>query len=252
MAARRSLHVPAAKPDPSMDAPPQWFVSFESRQDKRFRDFEKRLDKRIESLLDEKLGDLSKKVNEHDEKLQSMDFDMKEMHECVKQLQKENGELVSKLDDLENRSRRTNLVVFGIQEADPKKGEKENCEKTIQDFLHFVGARDEDIAQIERCHRTPTYRPTPTQDGSRSVPRRIHIGFATYIAKERVRKACLGKLKLTKSLYNHHKLFVAEDLSKRIQNLRKAKAPIFQRLKREDKRPFFAFPDRVCYRDATS
>ena len=131
MAAKRSLHVPAAKPDLSADAPPQWFVSFESRQDKRFGDFEKRLDKRIESLLDEKLGDLSKKVNEHDEKLQSMDFDMKKMHECVKQLQKENGELVSKLDDLENRSRRTNLVMFGIQEADPK----EDCEKTIQDFL---------------------------------------------------------------------------------------------------------------------
>lgn len=246
---KRSLHAPNMNSDPSGDAPPRWFVSyfaeFEGRQNKRFVEFEKRLDKRIESLLDEKLCDVSKRVNDHDEKLESIDFEMKNLHVSMKQLKKENEELVGKLDDLENRSRRKNLVVFGIQE----KGKKEDCLTTITDFLRFVGGREEDIAQIERSHRTPTHL-----DESRTLsqPRRIHVGFATYTAKERVRRACVDKLKATKSLYNSHKIFVADDLSKRIQMLRKTKVPIFQRLKKEGKRPFFTYPDRLCYRDMPS
>ena len=120
----------------------------------------------------------------------------------MKNLQKENNELINKPDDLENRSRRKNLVVFGIPEAefDTKKIKREDCDKTIRDFFQFVGAAADDVEKIERCHQTPT-QPLRThgQEGSRPPPhRRIHhVGFATFAARERVRKACIEKLEST-------------------------------------------------------
>lgn len=250
--AKRALNLPPSQPQADLSAatpgPPQWFLSF-------FQDFERRLDTRIQSLLDDKLGDLKEKVREHEDKLENVDFEIKHLQDTMKNLKKENNELINKLDDLENRSRRKNLVIFGIPEAvvDEKRSTKEDCAKTIRDFFQFVGAVADDVDKIERCHRTPTH-PMHTKDQDKSQPpppRRIHVGFSTYCAKERVRKACIEKLKSTRSLYNEKKIFVAEDLSKRVLVLRKKKSSEFQRLKEEGKRPFFAYPDRLCYRDHT-
>ena len=223
----------------SSSQPPPWFVQF-------FTEFENRLDARIESLLDKKLGDLTSKISEQDEKMKSLSFDLDSLRDSVQALQTVNQKLERKLDDLENRSRRNNLVVFGIQES--SNTNKEDCKKLIHDFLHFADVADEDIKDIQRCHRTPSYRPH-VQENVPQYPRRIHIGFGSFTAKERARKACINKLKATKSLFQDHKVFVAEDLSQHVLQLRKSKAGSFKRLKEEGKRPFFVFPDKLCYRD---
>ena len=221
----------------SSSQPPQWFVQF-------FTEFENRLDIRIESLLDKKFGHLTSTVTEHDEKIKSLSFDIANLRDTVQALQTDNGKLERKLDDLENRSRRNNLVVFGIQESD----NKEDCKKLIQDFLRFADVPEEDINDIQRCHRTPSFRPQG-QENAPHHPRRIHIGFGSFTAKERARKACINKLKATRSLYLDHKAFVAEDLSQHVLQLRKSKAGAFKRLKEEGKRPFFIFPDKLCFRN---
>ncbi|XP_071503488.1 short transient receptor potential channel 4-like, partial [Diadema antillarum] len=167
----------------SSSQPPQWFVQF-------FSEFENRLDVRIESLLDKKCGDLTSIVTEHDEKIKSLSFDIANLRDTVQALQTDNGKLERKLDDLENRSRRNNLVVFGIQESN----NKEDCKKLIQDFLRFADVPEEDINDIQRCHRTPSFRPQG-QENAPHHPRRIHIGFGSFTAKERARKACINKLK---------------------------------------------------------
>ena len=217
--------------------PPLWFTNFEKRQ----RAY-------LQTLLDDKLGELINKITVHEEKINSIDFDVKGLQDSVHTLKKENELLTDKLDDLENRSRRCNLVIFGIGEPDGK----EDCGKTVSDFLRFVG-RDEDINNIERCHRTPTIPPAKLKNGhQRQLPRRIHVGFNSFVAKERVRKSAIDKLKSTKSLYGEQqnlKVFVAEDLSRRVIEKRKKKSSLFNRLKEEGKRPFFAFPDRLCFRD---
>lgn len=232
-----SHSTPAAVADLSMNKPPQWFVQF-------FADFENRQEARIESLLDKKLGDLTFKVADHEEKIKCLSFEVDNMKDAVQALQIENGKLESKLDDLENRSRRNNLVVFGIQESD----NKEDCRKVIQDFMRFAEVPEDVIKDIQRCHRTPSFRPQ-VKENSQQYPRRIHLGFGAYSAKERARKACIKKLKATTSLYQDHKVFVAEDLSQRVLQLRKAKAGSFKRLKEEGKRPFFVFPDKLCHRN---
>ena len=120
--------------------------------------------------------------------------------------------------------------------------------------MEFVGVSRDDIAQIDRCHRTPTHR--ASSDDGPPKPRRIHAAFTTYAAKERVRKKCIQKLKESHSMYQQEgketKVFVAEDLSIRVIQLRKKKSQQFQNLRSEGKRPFFSYPDKLCYRDPTT
>ena len=157
----------------------------------------------------------------------------------MKVLRKEGHEMTAKIDDLENRSRRNNLVFHGLPEV-----HKENCQEVINDLLtRFVGLAP-DKFQIERCHRTPS-NPTARAENGRG-PRIIHVAFASYMEKEVVRKACVNKFKSEK--YKESKLFVSDDFSKRVLSMRKDKIDTFKRLKTEGKRPFFLYPDRLGYR----
>ena len=75
------------------------------------------------------------------------------------------------------------------------------------------------------------------------------MAFVSYAAKERFRKAAIEKLKST--TYNNMKVFVAEDLSQCVLELRKKKSPLFKHLKEEGKHPFHISLECLCYRDAT-
>ena len=230
---------PAAKrplfSDPSVDSPPQWFKAFEDR-----------LDSKIE-CLSEKVTTI--RLKNKKKKIQNLDFEVEKIRKEVDEVKKENEWLTSKLDDLENRGRRKNLVIFGIPESE---GGKEDCHKVVSEFLTFAGVESADIKSIERCHRTPGSPYKPRSNGKpQAKPRMIHIGFASFVVKERVRKACIGKIKVCKT-YMDSKIFIAEDLSKRVLELRKKKMPQVHRLREEGRRPFFIYPDRLCYRDNTT
>ncbi|XP_072163992.1 uncharacterized protein [Diadema setosum] len=233
---RRSL-------DLSSEAPPVWFVTF-------FKDFESRFDSRIEALLDKKLKDISLKVSDHEEKMNNIEFEVGALKDSVKQLEREKEILVNKLDDLENRGRRKNLVLFGIAES--SNPTTEDCMKTVTQFLQYADVPEADLSKIERCHRTPTHQPVGKDGTHFKQARRIHVAFSTFVTKERVRKACIKKLKRTSSMYHDLKVFVAEDLSQRVLQLRRKKQEKFKRVKDEGKRPFFAYPDKIRYIDQTS
>ena len=51
--------------------------------------------------------------------------------------------------------------------------------------------------------------------------------------------------------YHGKKLFVAEDFSQRIMRQRKEKMDHFKQLKTEGKRPFFLYPAKLAYRQAS-
>ena len=147
-------------------------------------------------VLDEKLSALRIKVSEQEDKLSNVQFDVKGLEDKVNMLEKQNNDFLNKLDDLENRSRRKNLVIFGIPEVDSKQGKREDCANVVKEFFRSAGVHADDVAQIERVHRTPTYLPpTSTNQGGSAIssPRRIHVSFNKYNAKERVRKACIAK-----------------------------------------------------------
>ena len=224
--ARRSLN---STEEFSADAPPQWFLDFEKRLDERFAT---------------KIEALTAAVNDHDERFNKVDFDMQELQSDVRKLRDEKDILLNKIDDLENRSRRNNLVFYGVPEVNQA---NEDCNKTLNELFEFVGIENIESVweSVSRCHRTPTQRPQGLQD---TKPRMIHIGFASFNTREKVRKACLAKFKTTE--YKGHKIFVSDDLSKRVLQQRKAKMPVFQKLKKDGKRPFFTYPANLKYRDA--
>ena len=144
---------------------------------------------------------ITRKIQEHEEKLKSHEFDILQAKEEIAQLKQENEKLAQKIDDIENRSRRNNLVFFGLPEAkeDPR---KEDCHKTIKKFLRFAGVEEGDIEKIERCHRTPTH-PIHVRSGVSSStpapPRRVHVAFSSFPVKEKIRKLCNYTCKLERT-----------------------------------------------------
>ena len=128
------------------------------------------------------VNDIGVRLVEHDEKLKSLDFESQNMKADIEKLQHEKELLAAKLDDIENRNRRNNLVFFGMPEMD-----KEDCTVSMKDMLtNFVGVDPSALDHIDRCHRTPIFRsPTLSQEDK---PRIIHMVFSSFTSSLDMRK----------------------------------------------------------------
>jgi len=213
------------------DEPPNWFCSYEQR-----------LNMRLEKLdfVAGQIEQLTTKVENNEKRIDGLEYDVTGLNNRMKSLSdrltEENKQLYEKIDDLENRGRRINLVFHHVPE---KIGTTEDCLETMTDIINnFVGFDTPCSTIVERCHRSGQ------QGGDR--PRIIHVAFSSYMVREKVRKACIAKFK--ESSYHGVKLGVGEDFSKRVSQLRKAKMPGFKQLKEEGKQPFFVFPAALKYR----
>ena len=219
--------------------PPQWFINFSQKLDDRFS----RLEERMELLLVKRLDEFEVKLDENAEKITACSIQLDDVVVELKKVKKEKEEMLEKLDDLENRSRRSNLVFHGVPE-----GPGEKCQETVEVLLRdFVGMSSDEFP-IERCHRTPSG--SVSTRSSKDKPRIIHVAFTSYVAKEKVRKACISKFKDKDNTFKGAKIYVSEDFSKRVMQKRKNKLDHLKRLKDEGKKPFFLFPDRLAYRNS--
>ena len=228
-------------------SPPDWFCAF-------FEKFEARFEQKIDTLLCKRLEELTTKVNDHEDKICGLQMEVEDLHKELINLRKEEKSLTLLVDDLENRSRRNNLVFHGIPEAEGSGvGRHEDCNKTITEVLQFVGLLPSDYS-IERVHRTPSAPFAPpsnsSQDSRPPRPRIMHVCFTSFKQKELVRTACVKKFQAEK--FHGQKLFIADDLSKRIRSLRKNKMEDFKKLRLEGKKPFFLYPDKLAFRDQSS
>ena len=108
-AAKRSLAF--GQTDVEDDSPPRWFLRF-------FKEFELRLESKIVKRLD----DLTLKVTEHDDTLTACNSPPGQHGERDSDVEeKRERRMASKLDDLENRSRRNNLVLPWNSQKYPKR-----------------------------------------------------------------------------------------------------------------------------------
>lgn len=150
-----------------------------------------------------------------------------------------------KLDDLENRGCRNNLVFYGVPEtvANDKENTKEVIIKLLSEFVGMDGSKINNT--IQTVHRTPNT--LPPNGINPQKPRIIHIAISSFLDREEIRKKCIQKFKGT--LYEGKKIFVSEDFSKRVIAKRKAKMDKFKELQKDGKRPFFVFPDLLKYRN---
>lgn len=167
----------------------------------------------MELLLVKRLDEFEMKLDENAEKITACCIQLDDVVVEMKKLKREKEEMLEKIDDLENRSRRNNLVFHGVPESP---GEK--CQETVELLLDFAGISS-DKSSIERCHRTPSG--SASTGSSKDKPRNIHVAFTSYVAKEKVRKACISKLKV--NTFKGVKIYVSEDFSKRVIQKRKNK-----------------------------
>jgi len=97
--------------------------------------------------------------------------------------------LEKKLDDLENRSKRNNIVIWNK----PEGAEKDtSCQEIVSNILS-VHMQLEGYLQIMRAHRTNIRRQKNTSQAASSLPRPVHVYLLRYTDKQYIlRKAALA------------------------------------------------------------
>lgn len=95
----------------------------------RVQESQVKIEKRISGLTD-RIDSLEQKLNE----LSSLSTDVKNMKVSTSKLEKQVSTLIDKVDDLENRSRRNNLIIYGLEEPPDKKYEDLKA-KVVEDIF---------------------------------------------------------------------------------------------------------------------
>ena len=98
--------------------------------------------------------------------------------------------LKDETEELQNRSRRNNLVFYNI----PEKAEKGDCISFVQDFItqHMGLETICGHVELKRAHRTPSKTPSV---GEKVRPRPIHVAFLRYTDMMKVLRNAAARLK---------------------------------------------------------
>ena len=155
--------------------------------------------------------------------------------------------LKSKMDDLENRSKRNNVVVWGV---------KEGCESNFSSIEEFIEKelftnhmQLEEGIEVMRAHRTGVKRNSLNSDTPK--PRPIHVCLLRY-TESYILKNAAAKLKNNK--YKDFSVFISDDVSRRVRveraELRKNHLPLIK----ERENVLFAFipwsiPAQILYKE---
>lgn len=170
----------------------------------------------IKEALDTALGPISaslenirKTTDSHGQRIQDLERHLSEysdriveLEECTKTLRADNVRLLAKTEDLENRSRRSNMRIIGI----PEKLEGGDPVAFMSAFFAEVLGADyfpDGAPIIDRAHRLGS---TPASERSR--PRVFIVRFHYYRDKERVAGRRGDQL-----YFRGHKVFIFQDHS---------------------------------------
>lgn len=163
------------------------------------------IDKREDVIakLNEDIGDLKR----------SLDFMSKETSEMKEQIKNNDDGLKTKLQqnvsdmenirfktiDLEDRSRRSNLVFFNFKEE--SNISTEDCEEKVENLLKSLNILNGEDIWIDRAHRLGKYK-----EENETKPRPIIVKFSYYKQKEKIIKNGIK--------FKHCPINVSEDYSK--------------------------------------
>ena len=117
--------------------------------------------------------------------------------------------LTKKVEDLENRSKRNSIVIWGV---------KEGSEKSLNSMVEFLETElfKNDMGlgdgiEIMTAHRTNVEKNTVSQIASRK-PRPIHVYLLRYTDKEEILRIAPSKLK--NNYYKELPIFISDEVSK--------------------------------------
>lgn len=149
-----------------------------------------------------KLTGIEKRQADLENKIDGVISKTKVLERRVAHVEESEFKLESKLDDLENRSRRSNLVFFGVPD-NSRKETWEESEKLIRDI--YKETLSIDNVEIERAHRVGAFK-----DGKN---RPIVAHFAGWKARENVRRNAFR--------FKNTPISVSEDFSPLVQEKRR-------------------------------
>ena len=123
--------------------------------------------------------------------------------------------LEKKLDDLENRSKRNNIVIWNI----PEGAEKDtSCQEIVSNILSIHMQLEGDL-EIMRAHRTNIRRQKNTAEAASSLPRPVHVYLLRYTDKQYILRKAASALK--DNPFQEANLYISDDVSKKVRDDRK-------------------------------
>lgn len=183
----------------------------------------------LKADIDQKFAKITTEIGEQDEKInaaltrtEEIESWSHEANSAMQEILQEQKILVDKLDNLESRSRRNNLRVYGIQEEAESKSD--SVAQFMDNWLREEFSINSDL-QIQRAHRALAPKPKPGQP-----PRSIVINFQQFTVKETILKKAWEKKTIT---LGADRIYFDHDYSERTLQQRKAYSNIKKILKRE-------------------
>ena len=151
---------------------------------------------------------------------------------------------------MENRSKRNNLVIWGLKE-----GAEKDC-SSVEEFLKeelFNKHMGLENIEVMRAHRTKINQ--AAAKASAPQPRPIHVYLLTYPDKERILKAATNTLK--DNPFCDSQIFISDDVSKSVRSERaKLRRDHLKQLKEREGVQFafipWSVPAQILYKETDS
>ena len=175
------------------------------------------------------MNELKREYNELKEEVDTLKNELTDLRRSNDDLYNENEDLRDRLskiervtDNLENRSRRNNVLFYGLSKSSADET-AEDCECLLKDVLEKKLELTDQV-QFDRVHRLGSSQNAPI------------IARCTFYQQKLAILKAKPKLKGMNS-----KVFIGEDFSQRVRDLRKKLTPHLKHLKSEGKRAVMVF-----------
>ena len=228
--------------------------------------------------MDAKMDDLLKakaeqevKLNSILQKLENLEISQKKTADDVKDLKQSYGlleeqvtevksyiaekasrmeltKLENKIDDLENRSKRNNIVIWGLREDAEKEYESLEFFLAHNFFGNHMGIEG---IEVMRAHRTNVKE----RAAAAAKPRPIHVYLLRYTDKVKILKAAAKALK--DKVFFESQIYISDDVSKSVRNDRAKLRKEYLKEIREKEDVEFAFipwsiPAQILYKKVSA
>lgn len=158
--------------------------------------------------------------------------------------------LEKRIDDLENRSKRNNVVIWGLRENVEKEYDSLEAFLSQQLFNNHMGLQN---IEVMRAHRTNAKQRASTDNELK--PRPIHVYLLRYTDKSKILKAAANALK--ENAFHDCQIFISDDVSKVVRkNRAKLRKDHLNEIKAREGVEFafipWSIPAQILYKENTS
>nr|WPK86675.1 NLRC3-like protein 29 [Sebastes schlegelii] len=177
--------------------------------------------------LTERIVAAEEQGSDHERRIQTLEL-------CLTDMKKSNERLLTKIDDIEGRSRRNNIKIVGIPEDEEKGRTTEFIAGLIPKLLGVSSFAKPVI--VDRAHRIPVPKPTDVKR-PRSIIARIHF----YQEKELI----LRLSRQQQMIYNGQRIYVYPDYTAEVMAQRRGFREVTQALREREVKYSLCFPAKL-------